>query len=107
MITDLYAHRPEGVSSLERLPLKSCLKCAKPRQKILCLVEDAGFKPVLWEDHSHLLKQLAAKIFFQLEFMKEFWTRFAPHCAPQDLTAGREQASPGYYLMVARKKGGF
>jgi len=106
VITDVYARRPEGFSILQHLPLNSCLKGARPRREIIRLVEGAGFQLVLWEDHSVLLKHLAAKIVFEFGSMKEFWARFAPDCAVQDLTCGLEQTRPGYYLMTAQKKGG-
>lgn len=106
VITDIYARRPEGASTLGRLPLNSCLKGARPRQEIVRLVEYAGFQPVLWEDHSGLLKQLAAKIVFEFGSMAEFWAQFAPHCTASAIGHGLEQARPGYYLMTARKMRG-
>ena len=107
VITDLYARCAEGVSTLRQLSLNSCLKGAMPKQEILRLVKDAGFQTVLWEDHSHLLKQMAAKIVFEYGSMNKFWRQFAPTCPLPDLACGLRHARPGYYLMVAKKKRGF
>ena len=68
VLTDIYARRPEGVSAMEQLPLHSCLKGARAREEIVDLVEKADFNPVLWEDHSRLLKELAARIVFEVWF---------------------------------------
>lgn len=105
VITDLYARRPEGVSTLKHLPLNSCLKGTRSRQEIVRMVEDTGFGLFLWEDHSDLLKQMAAGIVFEFGSMREFWTFFAPDCAVSDLECCLGQVKPGYYLMTARKKG--
>lgn len=106
VITDLYARRPEGVFTLQGLPLNSCLKGAKSRQDIVRTVEDTGFELFLWEDHSDLLKQTAARAVLEFGSMREFWNFFAPDCEASDLECSLGQVRPGYYLMAARKKGG-
>ena len=58
---------------------------------------------VLWEDHSGLLKELAARIVFEYGSMKKFWASFAPNCAVPELECALGQARPGYYLMTAHK----
>jgi SAM-dependent methyltransferase len=105
VITDLYARRPEGVSTLQHLPLNSCLKGARSKQEIVRVVENTGFGLFLWEDHSDLLKQMAASAVFEFGSMREFWKFFAPHCAVSDLECCLGQVRPGYYLLAARKKG--
>lgn len=106
VITDLYAKRPEGVFTLQHLPVNSCLKGTKSRQEIVRTVKENGFELFLWEDHSQLLKQMAAEIVFEFGSMHEFWKFFAPYCEVTDLECSLGQVRPGYYLMAARKKGG-
>jgi hypothetical protein len=59
---------------------------------------------VLLEDHSDLLKRLAAEMVFQFGSMQHFWAEFAPDCAISDIRCGLDQARPGYCLIVALKK---
>lgn len=105
MITDLYAPRAGGDSTLKHIPFRSCLKGVRPRREIVGLVEGGGFEPVLWEDHSILLKQLASNLVFEYGSMQEFWSLFAPHCSVSEGVSGHISIRPGYYLMVARKRG--
>jgi hypothetical protein len=105
IMTDIYARRPQGHIPLKNLPLNSCLKGARSRSEMSGLVQDAGFRPVLWEDHSHLLKQLAARLVFEYGSMREFWSLFAPQCERSSLEEAIRQARPGYYLLISRKGG--
>ncbi len=104
VITDLYARRSEAPSTMESLPLNSCLSGARPREEISGLVEKADFNLVLWEDHSRLLKELAAKIVFECGSMKDFWGLFAPGCASSKIECALGRARPGYYLMIAVRR---
>lgn len=104
ILTDLYARRPEGLSALRRLPLQSCLQGARTKGNILALVAAAGLETVLWEDHTVLLKRLAAKLVFEYGSMKDFWSTAAPQCPPDELAEAQARAMPGYYLLVARKR---
>ena len=105
IMSDLYARRPQGHVPLKDLPLNSCLKGARPRSEISGLVQEAGFSPVLWEDHSHLLKHLAARLVFEYGSMREFWSLFAPQCERSSLEDAIRLARPGYYLFISRKGG--
>jgi arsenite methyltransferase len=104
VITDLYARSVSDVAAPDKLPLQSCLAGMRPLQEILRLVAEAGFNPVLWEDHSKLLKQLAAKIVFEMGSMDKFWAQFTSEGTVPRLKCSFQQARPGYYLLAARKK---
>jgi len=103
VITDIYARGRQVTPMLNQLPVISCLKGARPKEDMVALTEAAGFQTVLWEDHTLLLKQLAAKIVFAYGSMQGFWSHFVPECSVSGLTCGLEQARPGYCLMMARK----
>lgn len=104
ILTDVFARRPEGVSVLRRLPFQSCLRGARPKGEILGLVRAAGLETVLWEDHSNLLKRLAAELVFEHGSMRSFWAAIAPQC-PCTLWADvQDLARPGYYLLAAGKR---
>ncbi|MBU2551883.1 MAG: class I SAM-dependent methyltransferase [Proteobacteria bacterium] len=104
VLTDLCARRPEGAPALSRLPLNSCLRGAGPRTGIVARVESAGFETALWEDHSDLLKHLAARLVFEYGSLRRFWSRFAPRAAETEIECALARARPGYYLMAARKR---
>ena len=104
VVADLYARRAEGLGALKRLSINSCLGGARPRDEIIALTEEAGFEPDLWEDHSDLLTQLAAKFVFEYGSREKFWSIFATGCGRSELEYGLLEAKPGYYLMAARKK---
>lgn len=103
VITDIYARERQGIPMLNQLPLISCLKGARSKEDIVALTEAVGFQTVLWEDHTLLLKRLAAEIVFAYGSMQRFWNLFVPDCRLPELNCGLEQARPGYYLMVGRK----
>lgn len=105
VISDLYARRAQEASALRELDINSCLRGARPRKEMAALVEAAGFEPALWEDHSDLLKNLAAKLVFEYGSMQDFWDQFAPQCSGDQLERGLALARPGYCLLVARKRG--
>lgn len=83
VLSDLHAQDDRVIES------GSCGDRAVLLSRTQGMVEEAGFEVVLVEDHSHLLKDLAAKLLFLGE-------------------PGRGCACHrglGYYLMIARKKG--
>lgn len=104
-VTDLYARRSDGTETLAGLRTNSCLQGIRVREDILGAVEDAGFEIDIWEDHSNLLKHLAARFIFEFGSMREFWSIFAPNCDKDELDRGVSLARPGYYLMTAKKRG--
>lgn len=101
IISDLYAGPPKNSSTFKRLASPSCLKGAKPKVETLDLMEKAGFQADLWEDHSILLTQMAAKYVFERGSISEFWSIFSPDCAGSDLRHTFEKSKPGYFLLTA------
>jgi len=103
VITDIYARLPEGALKLRPLALNCCLKGIRPRREMLEEIEKAGFQLLFWEDHSRLLKQLAAQIVFAYGSMETFWAAFAPESSMAVLDGALTAARPGYCLLVAQK----
>lgn len=62
------------------------------REQLETRLSENGFAVVLWEDHTGLLKELAARLILAGGTPAEF-------CCTTACTGGR----PGYYLMIARK----
>lgn len=104
VVTDVYARNPERVADLRRLPLASCLTGALPGEEIVEKVRLKGFTVVLWEDHSELLAELAARLIMANGSLDAFWGKSA--CGTMD---GREiqetikKSRPGYFLLIASK----
>ena len=106
IVTDLYVRREDASSALRDLPVKSCLRGARPKGETIAWLKEAGFRIDLWEDHSDLLKQLAAKFVFEQGSIEDFRALFAPGCAGDGLSCNVKAAKPGYYLLVAGMRNG-
>jgi ubiquinone/menaquinone biosynthesis C-methylase UbiE len=102
ILSDLYARPRQGrKEESASLPLNCCLNGAVGRESIVDWITAAGFDLLFFEDHTDLLKQLAAQMVWQYGSLAAF--REAAGGAEcrggSAIFAGR----PGYYLMVARK----
>jgi SAM-dependent methyltransferase len=81
---------PDGVGG--------CLKGAVNRQTMERRIETAGFEIVLWEDHSKMLKSLAAQLVWAGVSLGAWWV---VDCTSHICNGGRHA---GYCLIIARKK---
>jgi arsenite methyltransferase len=106
VLSDVYA-RPPKTRILPGKPLiHCCLQGAVDRETIESRIAAAGFELVLWEDHTPLLKQLAARLVWTYGSLDAFWSAIA---GPQAAHAMSRQGAntcghPGYYLAVAQKR---
>ncbi|MFZ1985198.1 MAG: DVU_1556 family methyltransferase [Desulfatitalea sp.] len=102
IVSDLYARSGRWVDGQTPPSVRCCLTGAVPREMLLDRLRAAGFTVLLWEDHTPLLKQLAARLVWAHGSLAAFWESVGAGCAVgQDSSGGK----PGYYLMVARKGG--
>jgi hypothetical protein len=69
------------------------------------MVEGNGFSPVIWEDHSDLLNQLAAKLIFSFGSLNAFWAATCCGGDPETIRQTVQRGRPGYYLLIAINKG--
>ena len=105
VLSDVYARMPDEASSLQHMPIRCCIRGAVGRKQIVAMVEESGLTAILWEDHSALLKQLAGQLIFSYGSLNAFW---AATCSGEDPVLIRKtvrRARPGYYLLIAIKKG--
>lgn len=102
VITDVYARSSPEALTRHPWMVNCCLSGAVSQAQIQRRVEAAGFSLFLWEDHTALLKRLAAQLVFTFGSMAAFWSTMG-HCrdATADLCAVNT-GRPGYYLLVAR-----
>lgn len=78
---------------------KCCLNGAVDRFTVLDRVHGAGFEVLLFEDHTPLLRQLAAQLVWAHGSLTAFWANAGLDCETAKPWRGRS----GYYLMVAVK----
>jgi len=90
-LTDLYLRGPGRAHP----HAGSCLAWNAVKDDVCLLVEQAGFSVCLFEDHSRLLGELAARLVLAGE----------PSCSLLSFSAcGAGGASPGYFLLLARRR---
>ena len=102
VISDIYS-KTSGIRAVNSgQPKISCLEGAVSRETVMDQVTSAGFRVILWEDHSRLLAELAARLIFEHGSLADFRQRIG---LPSPETSDETVCSkPGYYLMVAQKK---
>jgi arsenite methyltransferase len=103
ILSDIYARNPAGIDALQQLPIDSCLCGAISRAEIIQRIETAGFKVLLWEDHTTALNAFAAQLIWANGSMPQFWCRATSRADVGDIQRVIAQSKPGYYLLIARK----
>jgi arsenite methyltransferase len=105
LLTDVYTRIPGVVEPSGSMPVRCCLQGAVDRTTMENRVAAAGFDLLFWEDHTRLLKQLAAQLVWTYGSLDEFWSVLVgPEAARTMSREGTGGCSrPGYYLLVAQK----
>lgn len=98
LISDLYARSMGREEKPPTSAARCCLSGAVARETLLARITAAGFMMVRFEDHTPLLKQLAAQLVWAHGSMAAFWSRVGIDCS-----GNGSNGRPGYYLMVGRK----
>lgn len=106
VITDVYAKEPVFLDQVNKKPANTCMRGLHDLQSLKECLRDEGFEIILLEDHSFFLKELMVKIIFSYGSMGIFWNKTSEACLDgeefQDLL---KKCKPGYFLMVAKKRG--
>ena len=105
VMTDVYAKNPEYISLLNDFNFNSCMRGLHDIEKLKSRLESSGFKIILFEDCSDLLKKLMVQIIFTYGSMNIFWSK-AASCSGgcmhfQEVLA---KCRVGYFLMIAKKE---
>ena len=103
-ISDIYALNPEGIPSLQALPLSCGLREVVSKDDLVLQLQNHGFEILVWEDHSNALKHLAAQVILTHGSLSEFWSQSEPAAEPGEITLAIGKAKLSYYLVVARKR---
>jgi len=97
----------QGAGEEENLrgePVDGCLRGASPACSVKKLLSEAGFAELLWEDHTPLLKELAARLVLAYGSMDALWGGIKDAGCSGFGLAAMAALRPGYYLLVARKE---
>ena len=94
ILTDLYWRTGNPMPDTN---LGGCLAGAVDRHTLTRRIETAGFEIDLWEDHSELLKKLAAQLVWAGVSLTDWW---GIDCKSGACNRGQR---PGYCLIVAHK----
>jgi len=108
VLTDVYARGPSApAEKTGRSNVSCCLQGAVDRNTLETRVTGAGFDLLLWEDHSLLLKHLAAQLVWTYGSLDAFWSAVYGPDAPAAAHDGGAGGCcrPGYCLLVAQKPG--
>lgn len=102
ILSDIYRRRDIKDKDL---PGNCCLAGAHNRDQLLDWLQQAGFSVQLWQDHSRLLAELAARLVWQHGSMEDFWSQFSADGDGRPMQHAVQAMRPGYCLMIASKKG--
>jgi arsenite methyltransferase len=104
VLSDIYLRNPGQIQKIVGQPT-SCLSGATTQSERMALVKDHGFELLLWEDHSGYLKELVARIVWTLDSREGLMKLFFPGACSICNREAIQRARPGYFLLIARKKG--
>ena len=85
-------------------PIDGCLSGARPACSVKKLLGEAGFALMLWEDHTPLLNELAARLVLAHGSMDALWWGMKDGVCSGMGNSAIAALKPGYYLLVARKE---
>lgn len=106
VITDVYAKKPSAVNRLNSFAFNSCMRGLHDLANLEEKLKRSGFRILLSEDHSHLLKELLVKIGFSYGSMGAFWNIASQDCIDGcKFQEALKLCKPGYFMMVVRKGG--
>ena len=111
ILSDIYL-RSSGTGargSAETYPFREeafdgCLSGARPACVVKKLLSEAGFALMLWEDHTPLLNELAARLVLAHGSADALWKVIKAPCYSLTGSSNESLIKPGYYLLVAQKQ---
>lgn len=103
VLSDIYYREAGGRSELAQLPVACCFRGARGRREMQEEIARAGLSLELWEDHTDLLKQLAARLVWAHGSLNWFWELMGLGDGGQGAACSLQEVKPGYCLLAARK----
>ena len=106
VITDVYARNQHALTELGQYPAGGCLRGMHNLGEFGKRLQKAGFTVEHTQDYTRYLTELYAKIIFTYGSLSDFWQTVAGGYAVGDgYYQTIKQCKPGYFLMIARKRG--
>ncbi len=103
ILTDIYARNPLP-RDRPPLPMTCCFNGARPLKNHMERVREQGLTPWLVEDHSSLLRDLAAHIVWNHGSLANFWQTMFPSLDTSCILSRISAIKPGLFLCIARKE---
>ncbi|MEZ4600853.1 MAG: class I SAM-dependent methyltransferase [Syntrophotaleaceae bacterium] len=100
VLSDLYRRKNADAGSV---PKNCCLSGAVSRERLFNWLHEAKLEIKVWQDRSHLLAELAARLVLLHGSLESFWEQFAPNSEGHSLHQAVQAIRPGYFLLIARK----
>jgi SAM-dependent methyltransferase len=104
ILSDMYLRGQGEENNLWEEAVDGCLSGARPACSVKKLLGEAGFALMLWEDHTPLLNELAARLVLAHGSMDALWGGMKDGRCPGMGNSAIAALKPGYYLLVARKE---
>lgn len=104
IVSDLYRRDSSGAP--DPAAGCSCLAGARDRETTTGRLLAAGFRMVLWEDHTALLKQLAADLIMRHGSLQCFWEAVLSGTESAAAPGPADYRRLGYYLAIAERPAG-
>jgi arsenite methyltransferase len=106
IISDIYARNPKAAAELHKYPADNCIRGMHHLKQLRGSLVRAGFSVVHTADFSQYLKELIVNITFSSDTPCEFWNTADGSCTGgDDYYQAIKRCKPGYFLMIAKKKG--
>lgn len=104
IVNDLYLKNQADITALQQLNMTTCLQGAITKEALLGQLTAHNFELVIWEEHSQLLRELAAKIVWTYGSMNNFWEQATDGTVhPLQTQSAIAKAKLGYFMLVGRK----
>ncbi len=102
IVSDLYARQPEAIADV-RLLQDCCAAKMIVREELEAELSCAGFIADVWEDHSHALRECAARYLFEHGSLDGLWGCGRNEGSAETYAAMRS-ARAGYFLLIATRR---
>lgn len=103
ILSDIYLRGERDEDFFRDGGVDGCLEGARPSDFTITLLIEAGFEVLLWENHTRLLRELAARLVLANGAAGALLEEINSPCRSLAGHSNGSSIKPGYYLMVAGK----
>lgn len=102
IISDIYSRNQERNQIYNDISIETCILDAFLEDELKELLATCGFKVLLFEDYTNLLKELMCTIIMEYGSVKHFWEMIAGESIDcEKLNCAVTGLKPGYFLCIA------